>query len=59
MEGTGQNEVVVCRQLAQAGLELALVDETAGFVYDDEGEHGPDRSGLVAGSHGSWVGRTS
>lgn len=26
VEGTGQNEVVVCGQLAQAGLELALVD---------------------------------
>ena len=26
VKGTGEDEVVVCREFAQAGLELALVD---------------------------------
>lgn len=41
MEGAGQDEVVVCGQLAQAGLELALVDQTTSFVDDDERKNGP------------------
>lgn len=47
MEGTSQNKVVVRGQLAQAGLEFALVDQTAGFVDDDEGVHGPGENRLV------------
>lgn len=52
MEGTCQNEVVICGQLAQAGLELALVDQAAGLVYDDEREYGPSMSRSVAGLNG-------
>lgn len=50
VEGPCQNEVVVRGQLAQSGLELALVDETAGFVDDDEGEDGPGVGWSVANS---------
>lgn len=38
---TGQHEVIVCRELAQTGLEVALVDKTSGLVDDDEGVDGP------------------
>jgi hypothetical protein len=35
VKGARQDEVIICRQLAQAGLKLALVDEATGFVdYD-------------------------
>lgn len=51
VEGPCQNEVVVRGQLAQPRLELALVDETAGLVDYDEGEHGPGIGWSVAISH--------
>lgn len=41
VEGTGEDEVVVGRELAQAGLELSLVDQTAGLVDDDKRKDGP------------------
>lgn len=44
MEGTSQNEVVVGGQFAQAGLELALIDQTPCFVDNDQGEDGPGGS---------------
>lgn len=47
MECAGEDEVVVCADLAEAAfVEAAVVDETAGFVDDDEGEDGP---GVVRG----------
>lgn len=59
VEGPCQNEVVVGGQLAQTGLELALVDETPGLVDDDEREHGPGIS-CVSGYFACswWAGRT-
>lgn len=42
-----EDEIVVGGELAQAGLELALVDETTGLVDDDEGEDGPVGSDLA------------
>jgi len=42
VKGTGEDEVVVGRELAQAGLELALVDQTAGLIDDDERKDGPN-----------------
>jgi hypothetical protein len=41
VEGTGEDEVVVGRELAQAGLELALVDQTTSLVDDDKREDSP------------------
>lgn len=41
MKGTRENEVVIGRQAAQTGLVLALVDQTAGLVDDDQGEDCP------------------
>lgn len=41
MERPRQHQVVVCRELAQPGLEVALVDESAGLVDDDERVHAP------------------
>lgn len=45
VKGTGEDEVVVGRELAQAGLELALVDQPAGLVDNDEGKDGPEKVG--------------
>ena len=42
-----EDEIVVGGELAQAGLELALVDETTGLVDDDQGEDGPVGSELA------------
>lgn len=44
VKSTGEDEVVVGRELAQAGLELALVNQTASLVDDDEGEYGPKKA---------------
>ena len=41
MEGTSQHEVVVAGELAQARMELAVVDEAARFADDEEGEDNP------------------
>lgn len=38
-----EHEVIVGRQLAQTGGELALVDQPTGLVDDCEGEDGPER----------------
>lgn len=38
-----EHEVIVGGQLAQAGGELALVDQPTGLVDDCEGEDGPER----------------
>lgn len=36
MKRPGQHEIIIRRQLGQSGTELALVDQTAGLVDDDE-----------------------
>lgn len=41
MKCSCEDQVVVCRELLQASLEFALVDEAAGLVYDYEGEDSP------------------
>lgn len=41
MKGTGKDKVIVGGEFAQAGLELALVDQTSGLVNDNEREDGP------------------
>ena len=38
-----QDEIVICREFLKPGLELALVDEAAGFVDDDEGVDNPGK----------------
>lgn len=43
MKRSRQDEIVICRELLQSGLELALVDEAAGFVDDDEGVDDPGK----------------
>jgi len=41
MKGAGESEVVVAGELAHALVELAVVDEAAGFVDDEEREDDP------------------
>jgi hypothetical protein len=41
VKGTGEGEVVVAGELAHAGVEFAVVDETAGLVDYEEGEDNP------------------
>ena len=41
MEGSGEDEVVVGVQLVKAVAEVAVVDQTAGLVDDDEGQDTP------------------
>lgn len=41
MEGTGEDEVIVDVELVEAVGEVALVDQTAGFVDDYESEDYP------------------
>lgn len=48
VKGTSENEVVIGRQAAQTGLILALVDQTAGLVDDDQGEDCPGRGRHVS-----------
>ena len=42
VEGPGEDEVVVDGELVQAVVEVALVDEAAGFVDDDERVYDPE-----------------
>ena len=41
MEGTCEDEVVVCGEFVEGCGKVALVDETAGFVDDYEGVDDP------------------
>lgn len=41
VEGAGQDEVVVHGEFVEAFVEVALVDEAAGFVDDDQGVDDP------------------
>ena len=41
MEGSGEDEIVIGVQLVEAVAEVAVVDETAGLVDDDEGQDTP------------------
>lgn len=41
VEGAGEDEEVVGVELLEARVEVAVVDEAAGFVYDEEGEDDP------------------
>lgn len=41
MESSREDEVVVYREFVEAVVEVALVDEAAGFVDDDEGIDDP------------------
>jgi hypothetical protein len=43
MEGAGDDEIVVHFKLAEAGVELAVVDEAAGLGDDEEREDNPGR----------------
>lgn len=41
VECAGEDEVIVRGELRERGGEVTVVDETAGFVDDDEGVHDP------------------
>jgi hypothetical protein len=41
VEGTSQHEVVIAGELAQARMELAVVDEAARFADNEKGEDDP------------------
>jgi len=41
VKGSGENEIVVTAELLEARVEGPVVDETAGFVDDQECEDGP------------------
>jgi len=41
VEGAGEDEQVVGTELVEAGVEIAVVDQAAGFVDDEEGEDDP------------------
>lgn len=41
VEGAGKDEVVVYGEFVEAFVEVALVDEAAGFVDDDQGVDDP------------------
>jgi len=41
MEGPCQDEIVVSRKRRQARVEGPIVDETAGFIDDEEGVNDP------------------
>jgi hypothetical protein len=43
VKGTGEDEVIVGGELAQAGLELPLVDQTSSLVDHYERENSPGR----------------
>lgn len=49
MKRPREHEVIVRRQFAQTGCELALVDQPTGFIDNCQGEDGPVR--------GDWVNR--
>jgi hypothetical protein len=36
VKSTGEDEIVIARELCQAGIISAVVDETTGFVDDEE-----------------------
>jgi hypothetical protein len=38
VERSGEDQVVIRRQLLEAFIEVALEDQAAGFVEDEEGE---------------------
>ena len=44
VKGTGEDEVVVAVEFLEAGCEGAVVDQTSGFVDDQEREDDPGRS---------------
>ena len=61
VEGPRQHEVVVDRELVQPVVEVALVDEPARAVDDDQGVDDPRGGGLEEGSErgcgrGGWGG---
>jgi len=41
VKGTGENEQVVAGELVQACVEFAVEDETARFIYNEEGVDNP------------------
>jgi len=41
VKGTGEDQVVVTAKLLEARVEGAVVDQTAGFIDDEECEDGP------------------
>ena len=54
VEGPREDEVVVDGELVQPVVEVALVDETASFVDDDEGVDDPG-GGRSEEGHAGWV----
>jgi hypothetical protein len=48
VEGARKDEIVVCRELVEAGVEVTLVDEAASFGDYEEGVDDPGR-GRVSG----------
>lgn len=41
MEGSSESQIVVAGQLAHTTMELAVIDQTAGLVDDEEGKDNP------------------
>lgn len=41
VKGACKDEIVVCRELLEASLEVSLVDQASGLVDDDEGVNNP------------------
>lgn len=55
MKRPREHEVIVGRQLAQTGGELALVDQPTGLIDDCEGEDGPEGGVLAFIDLDCWV----
>ena len=43
MKGTSKDEIVVSRKFAEACMELAVVDQPAGFVDNEKRKDNPTR----------------
>ena len=57
MKSPSKDEVVICRKLAQAGLELTLIDQTTGFIDDNKREYSPGEEMSVMNLAPSYGGR--
>ncbi len=56
MESAGEDEHIIAAEPVEAGVELAVVDQAAGFVDDEKGEDDPDKS-IVSGFRAPGIGK--
>jgi hypothetical protein len=51
VKGPGERKVVVARELAHARVELAIIDQAAGLVDDEERKHNPASCQCIPSVH--------